>query len=62
MRAELGLSDDESVEEVIFEGISRDVIKGEVSQRDRAFYVVFSRARDCKPDEQDAILGRLRYM
>ena len=62
MKQSVGLTTDNELEELLFEGISRDIFRGEISQAKSKFYVSYSRARDCLPNEREVILANLRNM
>jgi hypothetical protein len=62
MRRETGLSEDDELECLLFDGIAKDVMRGEISQLHRQFLVVYSRARDCRPNEQGLLLEKLNEM
>lgn len=62
MKKTLHLSTDNELEDLLFEGMSRDIFRGEISQIKGKFYVTYSRARDCLQQQREHILANLRKM
>jgi len=62
MMSALFLNDEEALEELLLEGIGRDLFRGELSQSQQCFYVSYSRARDCREGDQAQLLERLQEM
>ena len=62
MLSALSLPDNDSLEELILEGIGKELYRGELSQNDQCFYILYSRARDCRESDAPIILERLKQM
>jgi hypothetical protein len=58
----LGLPDQTTVESLLLDCLSREIVVGSISQLEKTFTVEYSRARDVRPSERDGLLEAIQDM
>ena len=58
----LGLPDQTTVESLLLDCLSREIVVGSISQLEKTFTVEYSRARDVRPSEREGLLEAIQDM